>query len=158
MYSSYSSFGSYHSFSSAASPLDIPQSSYLSTPTSSNTQCAFPSWPRRDSLSGSEDSAGHFRATSFLSDEDLLPDPFEDDNSSIASSGTSPNACSPIEHAPLTDEQVLQIQREREAMQRELARFLVSEKQRRKQAAKKKRKGNPKKSAASKLAMSIIAE
>lgn len=144
--------------SSSASALDIPQRSNLSTPASSNTQCAFPSWPRRDSLSGSEDSAAHFSVTSFLSDEDLLLDPFEDDTSSIPSSGTTPNACSPIAHAPLTDEEVLKIQREREAMQRELARFLVSEKERRKQAAKKKRKRNAKKPSNSKLVVSMIAE
>ncbi|KAJ2905155.1 hypothetical protein MKZ38_006233 [Zalerion maritima] len=154
--SSYGSYGSYSSMNSS-SPLDIPTSSYLYAP-GSNTHCAFPSWPRRDSLGESDHSAGQIRATSYLSDDDLM-DPFEDDASSITSAGSS-NVCSPIQHAPMTDEQVLKIQREREAMQREVARFILGEKERRKQASKeKKRRGSQKKSPKSKLAaMTPIAE
>lgn len=141
---------------SSSAPLDIPTSSYLYAP-SSNTHCAFPSWPRRDSLSESDSAPGQMRATSFLSDDDLM-DPFEDDASSISSGSSS--GSSPLQHAPMTDEQILNIQREREAMQREVARFILSEKERRKQAAKeKKRRGSNKKSPRTKLAaMTPIAE
>lgn len=157
MYGSYGSSGSYGSYSSmgASTPLDIPTSSYLYSP-SSNSSCAFPSWPRRSSLSESD---SEMRATSFLSDDDLL-DVFEDDASSIASGGSSA-VCSPLEHAPLSDEQILELQRERLAMQREVAKFILDEKERRRQAAKEKkaRRGSSKKSPKAKVGgMTPIAE
>ncbi|KLU81692.1 hypothetical protein MAPG_00776 [Magnaporthiopsis poae ATCC 64411] len=66
----YSPYGSY---SSTSAPMEIGAGSYLSRPQHhfSDASCAFPSWPRRSSLSESE--RGEERATSFLSDEDLFP-------------------------------------------------------------------------------------
>ncbi|EJT71914.1 hypothetical protein GGTG_11167 [Gaeumannomyces tritici R3-111a-1] len=91
----YSPYGSY---SSTSAPMEIGAGSYLSRPQHhfSDTSCAFPSWPRRSSLSESE--RGEERATSFLSDEDLFPsspDVFDDDARSVSSSGSS-SAGSPI--------------------------------------------------------------
>ncbi|KAL8365650.1 hypothetical protein RB595_004453 [Gaeumannomyces hyphopodioides] len=91
----YSPYGSY---SSTSAPMEIGAGSYLSRPQHhfSDTNCAFPSWPRRSSLSESE--RGEERATSYLSDEDLFPsspDVFDDDARSVSSSGSS-SAGSPI--------------------------------------------------------------
>lgn len=144
----------------SSAPLDMPNSSYLYSPSSANTHCAFPSWPRRDSLNNDSNnsSPADIRATSYLSDDDLM-DPFEDDLS-VASSGSSPSICSPIEHCPMTDDQILKLQREREQMQREVALFLMGEKERRRQEKQqKKRRASHKKSPKSKLAsMTPIAE
>lgn len=90
----YSPYGSY---SSASAPMEIGAGSYLSRPQHhfSDASCAFPSWPRRSSLSESE--RGEERATSFLSDEDLFPttpDVFDDDVRSVSSGSSS--AGSPI--------------------------------------------------------------
>jgi len=49
-------------------PMDIPSKS--TRPQSPSSSCAFPSWPRRSSLSSNEDK-DELRATSFISDDDL---------------------------------------------------------------------------------------
>lgn len=129
----YNSFGSYSSLSSMSAPINITPSNFGAR----DATCAFPSWPRRSSLSESEHEE---RATSFLSDDDLfLCDPF-DDNSSISSSSTasSPNA---IASPPrLSEEELLEMEQQRMAMQREYVRQVMLEKERRRQASKKSRR------------------
>jgi hypothetical protein len=158
-------FDSYHYSSGRTAPMDISPSK-LSTRSQSAT-CAFPSWPRRSSLS---ESSHEERPTSYLSDEDLFPsDPFEDDAHSVSSAGS--NSPSPFQSPPqqISEAELLRMRRERDAHQREVVRFLVGEKERRRQAAKKSRRsgststssgsGSAKKSPKSKLnAMTPIAE
>ncbi|TPX17058.1 uncharacterized protein E0L32_012292 [Thyridium curvatum] len=138
----YGSYGSYSSMCSVqmSAPLDI-------SPSYSKQQdasCAFPSWPRRTSLSESDCEQ---RATSFLSDEDLFPAAaaaeaavFEDDAQSVSSAGS--NISTPASGSPqiVTEAQLLEMERERQAYQREVTRFLLSEKERRRQAAGKRQR------------------
>ena len=114
---------------------------------SQDASCAFPSWPRRTSLDGSDRE----RPTAFLSDDDLfLGDPFDDDLASLPSSSASSSAVSSPQ-AQLTGEQILQMEMQRAAAmqqyqqhQREYAaatRHAAGEKERRRQvrrAASKK--------------------
>ncbi|TRX89261.1 hypothetical protein FHL15_009834 [Xylaria flabelliformis] len=131
----YSPYGSYSSMSSHTQPLDItPNNSFLSRDAGYHASCAFPSWPQRSSLM---DSAREERATSYLSDDDLFPsDPVGDDAHSI-SSGTSTASASPF----VTEEELLEIQRQKMVMQREAIKQLLSEKERRRQQYKRTRKG-----------------
>ncbi|KAI1376020.1 hypothetical protein F4677DRAFT_93254 [Hypoxylon crocopeplum] len=150
----YSPYGSYSSMSSAAQPMEIPTSSYLSYNSAYHASCAFPSWPQRSSLT---ESSHEQRASSYLSDDDLFPcDVSEDDVHSISSAGsttpTSPTA---------NEVDLLQMQREQMAMQREAIKFLLSEKERRRQQLKKQRRSSSgsKKSPKSKSAhLDAIAE
>lgn len=117
-----------------------------------DTICAFPSWPRRSSLS---DSGGlTARPTLFLSDDDLfLGSPLDDDAGSVSSSGS---LSSPVDMAPvagaasrahqLTEEQILRLQREKEALQREILWQIRNERDRRRQMAPKSRRSSSKKS------------
>ncbi|KAK2071786.1 hypothetical protein P8C59_006182 [Phyllachora maydis] len=125
-------YGSYGSYSAMATPRDIAP-----RPLSSRAQdasCAFPSWPRRSSLSASDCEE---RPTSYLSDEDLfLGDATEDDAHSVSSSAGS--CASPTQSPqirPMTDADVEELERERAAYQREVVRFLLNEKERRRQQA-----------------------
>ena len=130
----YGSYGSYSSLSSIAQPLEIGQGSYLSG-SSYSTSCAFPSWPRRSSLTES-DSDSYQRASSYLSDDDLCPQDtpvFEDDVRSISSGSSSG---SPV--ARVSEEELLEMQRERMALQRQAIEFLIAEKERRRQQASRK--------------------
>lgn len=158
----------YGSYSGMAAPMDIsPNNNYSRH---QDASCAFPSWPRRSCLSESDEEQ---RATSYLSDEDLFPsDPFESDDHSdarsVSSANSSSSSNSPQQHQPyqpeaLTEADMLEIQRERAAYQREVMRFLALEKERRRNAMRKtkasrgssSKKGSPK----SKLAaMTPIAE
>lgn len=134
------SYGSYSSMSSTLSsaPMDI-KSSYLH---SHDAPCAFPSWPRRSSLDGSDRE----RPTAFLSDDDLfLGDPFDDDLASISSPSSSSSAASSPQNVgldELTGEQILQMEMQRAAAmhhpQRDYvnARHAAGEKERRKQVRK----------------------
>lgn len=143
----YGSYGSYSSMGASSAPMDIGKGSYLSTP-SYDSSCAFPSWPRRSSLS---ESSCEYRATSFLSDDDLFPqDVFEDDAQSIASSSST---ASPQPGSPqiMTEADLLEMQRERMAAQREVMRLIMSEKERRRQQAKRRGSSGSKKSPKSKL-------
>ncbi|TDZ23151.1 hypothetical protein Cob_v003806 [Colletotrichum orbiculare MAFF 240422] len=128
----YGSYGSYSSMSavSISAPIDIAPSNMLAH----DRSCAFPSWPRRDTLA---DFDGESRATSYLSDEDLFPQDFEDDTHSVSSSGSfsSPNSRSP----QVTEAELLQMERERMAMQREALRCVMAEKERRRQQALKQK-------------------
>lgn len=165
--SSYSSsYNSYSSYSSMSSPMDIAPTPFSSR--GPDASCAFPSWPRRSSLS--ESDASEERATSYLSDEDLFPtDVFEDDARSVSSNGSA----SPLQSPPMqvmTEADLLELQRERAAYQREMMRILMSEKERRRQQAKRQRRssggastsggsGSSKKGSKSKLSsMTPIAE
>lgn len=141
-------FGSYGSYSSMCStrPMDITPSSLNSR----DASCAFPSWPRRDSLESDREE----RPTSYLSDDDLfLSDPFDDDTQSVSSAGSSsPNAM----HSPpnvISDAELIQAEREHQAaLQREFIRVVVNEKERRRAAARKQRRNSPsKKSTKTKL-------
>lgn len=139
----YGSYGSYSSMCSSSAPLDIG-SSYLSG--SHDASCAFPSWPRRSSLSDSDEDGGS-RATSFLSDEDLFPDMADDssDARSISSAGSAASPPEDLNHpAPrgLTETDLLEMERERAAYQHEVMRFLVTEKERRRQALRRQRRGS----------------
>ncbi|KAI1846563.1 hypothetical protein JX265_010682 [Neoarthrinium moseri] len=137
----YSSFGSYSSMSSVTQPLDITPSSYLSSSSAYHANCAFPSWPQQE------------RATSYLSDDDLLD--LEEDNHSHNYSSASSNASgSPF----VTEQELLELQREQQAaLQREALRFVMQEKERRKQAAAKRSRrgsnGSSKKSPKSRSSM-----
>ncbi|KAM0325388.1 hypothetical protein ACHAQA_007374 [Verticillium albo-atrum] len=132
MYGSYGSYSSMGSITMSA-PMDITSSNMLAH----DRSCAFPSWPRRDSLSSAEAE----RPTSYLSDDDLFPsDPFEDDTHSVTSAGS---CASPSSHVA-EDEMLLQMERERQrhaAMEREAAlRHIMNEKERRRTAMAMKRR------------------
>lgn len=152
----YGSYGSYSSMSSAAetsSPINIGSGR-------SSTACAFPSWPNRACLGSG--SSRFSSSSSYLSDEDLFLDDFEDSGytSSGASSRSSSNASSisppqgwrnaqqpfavmaevtnafeALTTAGPSEDELAEIQRERSAYQRELVRAVLVEKERRKMAA-----------------------
>jgi hypothetical protein len=135
MYGSYGSYSSMYTANSRASPMDISPS----TMRADNSSCAFPSWPRRSALSDA--SCDEHRATSYLSDEDLFPtEPFEEDDArSVSSAGSS--FASPVPAAQvLSGSARAEIERQRQAMQREYVKMLISEKEKRRAAAKKQRK------------------
>jgi hypothetical protein len=140
----------------SAAPVDIKSRNLHSH----DASCAFPSWPRRSSLDGEDQG----RPTSFLSDDDLfLGDPFDDDVSSIPSSSAA-SSPSPSQREPqLTGEQLLQMEMERAALQRQYVQQIIGEKERRRQAkkaaAQRKHASTSKKSPKTKLAnMTPIAE
>jgi hypothetical protein len=162
--SSYSSsYNSYSSYSSMSSPMDIAPTPFSSR--SPDASCAFPSWPRRTSLS--ESDASEERATSYLSDEDLFFDVFDDDARSVSSNGSASPVVSPPTANIMTDAEMFEMQRERAAYQRDVMRTLLNEKEQRRrqqqQAAKRQRRSSggssSKKGPKSKLsAMTPIAE
>ncbi|KAI1498051.1 hypothetical protein F5X99DRAFT_341490 [Biscogniauxia marginata] len=122
----YSPYGSYSSMSSVTQPLDIGSGSYLSRNSSYHANCAFPSWPQRSSLTDHEEE----RATSYLSDDDLFPcDPLDDDVHSISSAGST----APTSPTMINADELLEMQQQKMAMQREALKFLLNERDRRKQ-------------------------
>ncbi|KAL7944654.1 hypothetical protein V8C42DRAFT_358351 [Trichoderma barbatum] len=151
----FGSYSSYSSVSAMSTAIDISPSNLRTR----DASCAFPSWPRRESLSEFDREE---RATSFLSDDDLLlSDPFDDDSHSIASSSASSSPIMMQSPPRLTDAEVLEMQREKLALQRECMRQIMLEKERRKQASKKKSRSqsSSKKSPKSKLiSMTPISE
>ncbi|KAK4455719.1 hypothetical protein QBC34DRAFT_73835 [Podospora aff. communis PSN243] len=162
--SSYSSsYNSYSSYSSMSSPMDIAPTPFSSR--SPDASCAFPSWPRRTSLC--EPDSSEERATSYLSDEDLFFDVFDDDARSVSSNGSASPVVSPPTTNIMTDAEIFEMQRERAAYQRDVMRTLLNEKEQRRrqqqQAAKRQRRSSggssSKKGPKSKLsAMTPIAE
>lgn len=82
-----SSIGSSCSATSAMS-IDIKSSRSAGRPVSQS--CAYPSWPRRSSLSGIAEEA-----TSFISDDDLFPDVFDDESGDCSPVATPHRATSP---------------------------------------------------------------
>ncbi|KAK4038112.1 hypothetical protein C8A01DRAFT_17755 [Parachaetomium inaequale] len=151
-----------------SSPMDIaPRSTSRRGP---DPECAYPSWPRRSSL-GEGDSEE--RATSYITDDELFMDVFEDDACSVSSSqGSASPVHSPAAPPALTEAEFLQLQREHLAYQREMRRIMLAEKElRRRQAEQDQQRRRPgpkrrsssssssKKAAKSKLsAMTTIAE
>ncbi|KAI5456395.1 hypothetical protein BGZ63DRAFT_409088 [Mariannaea sp. PMI_226] len=156
----FGSYGSYSSMCAASQPLDIASRGSLSA---HDASCAFPSWPRRDSLSESDREE---RPTSYISDDDLmfLSDPFDDDARSVSSAGSAGSPNGIISPPRFTDAEILEMERERLALQRaEYVRCVISEKERRRAAARKQRKssssGSSKKSPKNKTsAMAPISE
>jgi hypothetical protein len=137
--SSYNSVTSHSAFPSMSLPLDIaPRSSSRRGP---DPECAYPSWPRRSSLG--EDEAVEERASSYITDEELFLDVFDDDACSVSSHGSaSPtHHSSPHHHAAaapapaLTEAEFLQLQREQLAYEREVRRILLAEKEMRRRQA-----------------------
>ena len=126
MHSSCSSMGSVSQPTGIASSRS--HSSYYST-------CAFPAWPQRQSLddkSGSGSYSGFAgRASCYVSDDDLTSSPL---SSGAAIPVGAPQILFPYAPQP-TDAELLELERERAAMQREVTRFLVAEKERRHQQA-----------------------
>lgn len=156
----FGSYGSYSSMSATSAPMDIT----TSTLRAHDATCAFPSWPRRSSLSDSDSD----RATSFLSDDDLfLSDPFEDDARSV-SSGTSSGTASPAAaYSPtarqVSEAELLSMERMRLEAQRDYVRQLINEKERRRQQLARRqsqqqqpRQRSPKKSPPNKSKLSAM--
>ncbi len=155
-----------HSFYGMSTPMDIaPRSCSRRGP---DPECAFPSWPRRSSLG--EHDASEERATSYIPDDELFMDVFDDDACSVSSQGSSSPAHSPAPPV-LTEAEFLQLQRQQLAYQREMRRIALAEKelrrrqaeqdqQRRRQAGKRRAgSSGAKKAPKSKLsAMTTIAE
>lgn len=136
----YGSYASYSSMAAVASPMDIGPG--YNSSRSADDSCAFPSWPRRQTLSESDRCGDDGRATSYLSDEDLFPsDPFDASASDDASSISSNSPFSSGSSSPhlLTETDMLEIERQRQAYQRDVMRFLVSEKERRRQQMRRQR-------------------
>lgn len=132
-----------------------------------DASCAFPSWPRRDSLTNDRHTA---RASSYISDEDLLflsepvfPDDDAHSESSYGSGTPSPNFAPAVMH--ISEEDIEEMRREQALRQREYMAVVMREKEQRKrrQAAKNKKAAGSRKAVSpapkSKLsAMTPIAE
>ncbi|KAL2116752.1 hypothetical protein VTJ04DRAFT_8920 [Mycothermus thermophilus] len=123
-------------YGTISSPIDMALRS--SSRRGPDPECAYPSWPRRFSLG--EEEYGQERATSYISDEELLyADVFEDDSASSEASA-SPSHSPVIPAAPaLTEAEILQLHREQLAYQREMRRILLAEKELRRRAAEERR-------------------
>jgi hypothetical protein len=127
--------------------------------------CAFPSWPRRVSLSENGDEQP--RATSCIPDEDLLslsePIFADEDADSVSSYGSDNPSQRPAPLRHLGGDELKEMRREQALRQQELMRSVMAEKELRRQAARahKQRKSRFKKALIprSKLAaLSPIAE
>ncbi|KAK4101528.1 hypothetical protein N658DRAFT_425855 [Parathielavia hyrcaniae] len=113
-----------------SSPMDIaPRPSSRRGP---DPECAFPSWPRRSSL-GEGDS--EYRATSYITDDELFMDVFDDDACSVSSQGSASPVHSPPAAPVITEADFLQMQREQLAYQREMRRIVLAEKELRRRQA-----------------------
>ncbi|KAI1812723.1 hypothetical protein GGS20DRAFT_520677 [Poronia punctata] len=142
----YSPYGSYSSMSSNSQPLDIAPTSYFARDAGYHASCAFPSWPQRSSLM---ESTREERATSYLSDDDLYPVDSHSDDANSISSGSSTASASPF----VSEEELLEIQRHKMALQREALKYVLNEKERRRQQSRRQRRSSgdkPKKSSSSK--------
>lgn len=131
--------------------MDIPsRSNTYHSSTHHDASCAFPSWPRRDSLTN--DSHSPRTASSYISDEDLLflsaPVFDEDGHSETSSSYTgtpSPTLAPAVMH--VSDEDIEDMRREQALRQREYMAVVMREKEARRRArhaAKNKAKGSRK--------------
>ncbi|OAA53870.1 hypothetical protein ISF_08572 [Cordyceps fumosorosea ARSEF 2679] len=164
----YGSFGSYSSMSLGGSgPINI----YTSV-TSRDESCAFPSWPRRSSLSGrSADASYEPPASSYLSDDDLFLDDDRssgseaEDSRSVSSSAGSASPptlglvlASPARQLAPSEAEILETQRRRLNMRKDLLRMVQQEKERRRQQQKSRRPAVPsKKSTSGKARSSLMA-
>lgn len=154
-------YGSYGSYSSIPA-MEIPsRSGTYHSSSHIDASCAFPSWPRRDSLVGNRDPP---RTSSYISDEDLEfhwePAVADDDARSLSSygSGTPSPQLAPVRH--VSDEEIEEMRREQAMRQREYVAVVMREKEqrRRQQAAKaaKARKGSSKKGASPRAKLSAM--
>ncbi len=93
------------------------------------------------------DSTREERVSSYITDDELFEDPLSDDSLSI-SSGSSTASASPF----ISEEELLELQRQKMAAQREAIKHLLNEKERRRQQYKRTRKnsGGSKKSSSPK--------
>ncbi|TAQ83108.1 hypothetical protein B7494_g8568 [Chlorociboria aeruginascens] len=112
------------STSYTASPMEIPSNT---RPRSQSPSCAFPSWPRRSSLSSNSSIEEESPATSFLSDVELFPSVFDD-----AEQDQTPPFTPPISRSPSFEAQVVD--------HGELMRELIAQHQAQQMAAPKKEK------------------
>ncbi|KAG6006357.1 hypothetical protein E4U43_000448 [Claviceps pusilla] len=143
----YGSYGSYSILTTMSTPLGISFNQIRSH----DSSCAYPSWPRRSSLSDSDDDEP--QATSYLSDDDLyFSGPFDDDNRSVSSSSSPPPPNRAATGLVVTEEEFLQRECERVTMQKEYLRQIKLEKERRRQLALRARKSSPRKSPKNKQA------
>jgi hypothetical protein len=104
--------------------------------------CAFPSWPRRDSLS--EHGKEQPRATSYISDEDLLflsepvfaDEGADEDADSVSSygSGIPSPRLAPVRH--MGGAELEEMRREQALRRQELMRSVMAERELRRQAAR----------------------
>lgn len=144
-------YGSYGSYSSTPA-MEIPSRSgtYHSSSTL-DASCAFPSWPRRDSLCDGFTP----RASSYISDEDLLfasePVFAPEDAQSVSSYGSGTPSPQLVPVHLVTDEEIEEMRREQAMRQREYIAVVMREKEqrRRAKAAKQAKKASscPNKSA-----------
>ncbi|KAF3766306.1 hypothetical protein M406DRAFT_256598 [Cryphonectria parasitica EP155] len=145
-------YGSYGSYSSTPA-MEIPsRSNTYRSSASLDASCAFPSWPRRDSLGDDHHTP---RASSYISDEDLafLSEPVfaDEDSHSVSSYGsqTPSPQLAPVRH--ITDEEIEEMRREQAMRQREYIAVVMREKEqrRRAKAAKQAKKGSSSSSSSS---------
>ncbi|KAK6587088.1 hypothetical protein PZA11_000378 [Diplocarpon coronariae] len=119
---------SYSTMSYASAPVDIPSAA---TSRSQSTSCAYPSWPRRSSLSSPSSCDDEPQSSSFIiSDEELFPCVFDDaeqDCTPVATPSTSRSPASPhlmgearivVDHGSLMRELVAQEKAKRERRRR----------------------------------------
>lgn len=138
------------STSYSTAPMDIPSSNSRS---SQSPSCAYPSWPRRSSLSNDNSSdSGHYHNRSFIiSDEELFLGVFDD--SELSSPADTPN--SNASRSPASLEPAQMIVDHGTLMREVIAQEKMERRRRRaKAAAKKSRSG----SATSSKKMSPIQE
>lgn len=169
-------FGSYGSYSSTPAVAIPCRSNTYHSSSHIDASCAFPSWPRRDSLMSSAGLEEQSRTSSYISDEDLefLSEPvFPDEDarsvcsygSGASGSGTPSPLLAPVRH--LSHDEIEEMRREQAMRQREYVAVVMREKEqrRRQQAARaakaKKNSGAAKKGASPRAkldAMTPIAE
>ncbi|RDL36500.1 Uncharacterized protein BP5553_05852 [Venustampulla echinocandica] len=92
------------STSYSTAPMDIPSSNSRS---SQSPSCAYPSWPRRSSLSSdnSSDSGDYHNRSFIISDEELFPGVFDD--SELCSPADTPNSTASRSPASLEPAQMI---------------------------------------------------
>ena len=87
---------------STASAIDIPSSGSRS----SQASCAFPSWPRRSSLSSNTSADEEYHNHSFIiSDEELFPSVFDDQDCTPPATPSSNSSRSPA--SPMCEQQIV---------------------------------------------------
>ncbi|KAE8453529.1 hypothetical protein EG329_010390 [Mollisiaceae sp. DMI_Dod_QoI] len=130
MYFSFSPSPPSTSYSTA--PMEIPSSS-RSRPQSPS--CAYPSWPRRASLSSNSSDEDHQSSSFIISDEELFPDVFDDAEQDCTPPATPHSGRSPASPSMLCDMVVESGSLMRQLMAEEKAK---RERRRRKSSASKK--------------------
>lgn len=116
----------------STAPMDIPSSS-RSRPQSPS--CAYPSWPRRASLSSNSSEEEHQTSSFIISDEELFPDVFDEQDCTPPATPHSHASRSPASPSMLCDMVVDNGSLMRQLMAEEKAK---KERRRRKSASSKK--------------------